>query len=115
MFGMGWWVQGRQLVAEGQFFAMRLDQLGDVITLEWDREAGKWARDRYARGECVVVVVDVDRLLPTGHHGYPVMPFLEYWAAVTQRLEVRVRVSYQPVISKEVQRCQIIASHGVPP
>ena len=61
-------VEGRQLVAERQLVAVRLDELGDVVALERHREAGERAGHRVAGGERGDVVVDGERLLEAGHH-----------------------------------------------
>ena len=82
----------RQLVAEGQFVAVLLDQLADVVAFEGDREAGEGPRcpvaDENASDRC-----RWPGLLVPGHHHHVVVLLGPHRALRAQPVEVGVRVA----------------------
>ena len=92
----------------GNLVAVLLDQLGDVVTFERDRETRERAGHRDAGRERLRVVVDVDGLLPARHHGHAVVVLAADRALVAKRLVERVRVVRQTTVPEEVDRGQVL-------
>ena len=61
-------IERGDLVAEREVVTVGLDDLGDIVALEWDREPGEGADGGVAVGERGLVVVDGDRLVVARHH-----------------------------------------------
>ena len=116
VIGVGRRVEGRQLVAERNLVAVLLDQFGDVVTLERDRKPRERAGHRDAGRERLGVVVDVDGLLPAGHHRDAVVVLPLHRALIAKCLVDRVRVVDQPtipeIIDSEVRSSSM--RHSVP-
>ena len=101
-------VEGRQLVAERDFIAMLLDQVGDIVALERNGEPGERAGHRDTRRERLGVVVDVDGLLPARHHRHAVVVLAADRALVAKCLVERVRVVSQTTVPEEVNRGEVL-------
>ncbi len=103
-------VHRQDLVAEGQFFAVLLDELADVVALEWDGEAGERTRHGVARRERGGVGVDADRLVVAGHHDHPVVGLGLHRALRSQVVVVGIGVGDQLVAPEEVDLFEV--AHG---
>ncbi len=105
-------VHARQLVAEGQFVAVLLDQIADVVAFEGDREAGEGPRCLGGRGEPLGIRVDGPALLEPGHHHHVVVLLGPHGALGAQPVEVGVRVAVERPVGEEVDRVEV--GHGRP-
>ncbi len=114
---MGRRIERGQLVAEWQFVAMFLDEIGDVgvpQTLEGYRKAGKWTRHRDARRERLGVVEHSTGLVPAGHHGDPVVVFPGDGALLPQRLVVGVGILDEPFVAEKVHLDEVVRHRLLP-
>ena len=95
-------VEGRELVAEGKFVPVGLDDLGDVVTLERNGELGEGADGRVAVREGRLVVVHLDGLVVAGHHVDVAERLLCDGALRTQVVEVGVGILEEVLAAEEV-------------
>src|SRR5215217_4503182 len=90
---------------------MLRDQLADVAVfqaVERDWEAGERTRHRDAGRERLLVVVDVDGLLPARHHGDAIVVLTADRALVAKRLIEPVRVVRKTTVPEEVDRGEVL-------
>ena len=100
--GVGWGVEGDDLVAHRDGVAMRCDQPTDIVALERRRKSGERPSHRQARRIRGRVAEDGQCLVVARHHHDVVMGLAQDRAVAAQGGEVRVRVRDQLVVPEEI-------------
>ncbi len=104
-------IERRKLIAEGEVVAVGLDDLGDVVALEWDGELGEGPDGRIAVRERDLVVIDLHGLVVAGHHVDVVVRLLHDRALSAQVLEVGVGVVDEVPGKEEVDGLELLVAH----
>jgi hypothetical protein len=100
-------VHARKLVAEGQFVAVLLDQVADVVPFERDRKTGERPCCLGGRREPRGVGIDGPALIEPGHHHHVVMGLVPHRALRPQPVEIGVRVAVERPVGEEVDRVEV--------
>ena len=105
-------VEGGELIAEGQLGAVGLDDLGEVVALQRDREPGKRTDGGDAVRERSLIVIGLDGLAVAGDHVDVVMRLLVDRAPRSQVFPVGVGVLGQGVGPEIVDGVEVDVGHS---
>ena len=104
-------VERRQLVAERQLVAVRVDHGAHVVADDWDRELHERPADRVARRERGRVAVHRDGLVVAGDQVGALVRLAPDRALGPQFVEIRVRVDGQLPVAEEVDVVEVTHAH----